>query len=678
MKNILKSKYFLLLFLVFFFVLSPSNASADEYQDCAWGVATTWSICDAGWTAVDSNCSGDKPAGQACCCEKKKNPDTGEWETPEDNVYDPLAPLRDVTLGSFIDSLVKGIAKIISKIFIASLALLVGIGAFIAAAMSALAIHVFDTILGALINVPIIGAEVVTSMWTFVRDFANLFFILFFVIIGLATIRKIESYKFQKTLPLLIIMALLVNFSLVLVGLVVDMGNILTGLFLDGVANKGGGWSGVLGLGSEYILGIGKILTLDVDLGELWAIGLGYVSYGVVLVFFFFVICCVFWVTIFIFFWRIAILWTLAILSPLAFVSYIFVSTRQAIWSRWFKALVQWSFIAVPILFFMVLAFAVVTTVPSSIEAIQTSLGADPSCVPDMENPDSLKDPTGSGFQCFIINLVSTMVPPIIALIMMILGITISMTFAPEGAQSAVDASHKAGSWAGKTVRRSTPGQATERFVRQRLEQTPLRGLVGGRGAWTRSTIAEKERQRKLMEPLSWDERRQMVNDHTFDRTTRDGIAAAFTDMSTGANRPIDEALFRALEARAERGGADMGKARAQNPTYRIADDPSFNEALDRMRSVGDFSGLTSEAFINPTGDPRIQTRIVQLLERMTRLSEQQLRKVAENIDPETRRAAVNTMNTHNAAWRGQATAAGRTAADINESEAHFNDHFGT
>jgi hypothetical protein len=678
MKNILKSKYFLLLFLVFFFVLSPSNASADEYQDCAWGVATTWSICDAGWTAVDSNCSGDKPAGQACCCEKKKNPDTGEWETPEDNVYDPLAPLRDVTLGSFIDSLVKGIAKIISKIFIASLALLVGIGAFIAAAMSALAIHVFDTILGALINVPIIGAEVVTSMWTFVRDFANLFFILFFVIIGLATILKIESYKFQKTLPLLIIMALLVNFSLVLVGLVVDMGNILTGLFLDGVANKGGGWSGVLGLGSEYILGIGKILTLDVDLGELWAIGLGYVSYGAVLVFFFFMICCVFWVTIFIFFWRIAILWTLAILSPLAFVSYIFVSTRQAIWSRWFKALVQWSFIAVPILFFMVLAFAVVTTVPSSIEAIQTSLGADPSCVPDMENPDSLKDPTGSGFQCFIINLVSTMVPPIIALIMMILGITISMTFAPEGAQSAVNASHVAGSWAGNTVRRSAPGQATERFLRQRLERTPLRGLVGGRGSWAREMVSEIRKQTKLMEGLSHAEQQNMVNDSSLDRRSRDAMAAAYFDLRTSKNKPISEEMFTRHAARAERGGADMDKARAQNPTYRIADDPSFNEAINNMRSVGDFSGLTGEAFANPTGDPRMQARIVQLLERMTNLSAQQTRKLAENIDPETRRAAVNAMNANRAAWRAQATAGGRTVADINGSEANFNTHFGT
>jgi hypothetical protein len=721
MLNFLKNRkgiLFLFIFLALFLVFEKSHA-----EGCEWRPGSCYNPLPQ--LRDDSNCPTPKPDPTAagpyvCCCSSDAPPSTDGcvWQDgvgadcPSDNpfsaspqkcgktgqvigrcccaqepVYDPPPSVEDIvdwvtepfkTLGGYLMSVIQWAIKAVSKILLMLLAVVVGIGVFVAAAMSALALYVFDAILEALINVPIIGAEVVTSMWTFVRDFANLFFILFFVIIGLATILKIESYKFQKTLPLLIIMALLVNFSLVLVGLVVDMGNILTGLFLDGVQGKAGGWNGVLSLGASYTAGIIKIFSIEGDLGEVWAIGMGYISYGIVLVLFFFAMCCIFWVILFIFFWRIAILWTLAILSPLAFVSYIFVSTRQAIWSRWFKALVQWSFIAVPILFFMVLAFAVVTTVPSSIEGIQNSLGADPSNVPDMESPDSLKDPMSSGFQGFIINLVSVMIPPIIALIMMILGITISMTFAPEGAQSAVNASHVAGAWAGNTVRRSAPGQATERFLRQRLEGTPLRGLVGGRGAWAREMVSEIRKQTKLMEGLSHAEQQNMVNDSSLDRRSRDAMAAAYFDLRTSKNKPISEEMFTRHEARAERGGADMDKARAQNPTYRIADDPSFNEALNNMRSVGDFSGLTREAFANPTGDPRMQARIVQLLERMTNLSAQQTRKLAENIDPGTRRAAVNAMGAHSAAWRAQATAEGRTVTDINESEANFNTHFGT
>ena len=73
------------------------------------------------------------------------------------------------------------------------------------------------------LNVPIIASEIVQTGWTFTRDFVNMFFILILVFIGLATILKINEYEAKKILPLLIIIALLINFSTVLVGFVVDI-----------------------------------------------------------------------------------------------------------------------------------------------------------------------------------------------------------------------------------------------------------------------------------------------------------------------------------------------------------------------------------------------------------------------------------------------------------------------
>jgi hypothetical protein len=63
----------------------------------------------------------------------------------------------------------------------------------------------------------------VNEAWGIVRDFVNMFFILILVIIG------------QKTLPLLIGMALLINFTPMICGLFIDVSNIIMNFFLDGV-----------------------------------------------------------------------------------------------------------------------------------------------------------------------------------------------------------------------------------------------------------------------------------------------------------------------------------------------------------------------------------------------------------------------------------------------------------
>jgi hypothetical protein len=509
MNNILKGKYFLLLFLVFFFVLSPNNASADEYQNCGWETPVELSQCASTWLVVPSNCSGAQPDGQVCCCEKKKNPATGEWETIQDQPGIVDIDWNCVSwLVTPINCLRDWLAEWLSKIFIAILAAITGIAVFVSASLSALALKIMTVSLAALINVPIIGADIVVRGWDFVRNFANLFFILFFVIIGLATILKIESYKFQKTLPLLILMALLVNFSLVLVGLVADVGNILTGLFVSEIQSQGSNWNVINSLGDSYIRGIGAIFTMDFDtIGDIWLVGLAYISYGVVLSVFFFMMVCVFWVVIFLLTARIAILWLLAILSPLAFVSYIFESTRKMIWTKWFQALVQWSLLAVPILFFMFLSFTTLQLAPSNISEITTSLGiTDPNnpSIPDLSDP-SIVAPSGANFQEFLTQLIAVMITPMISLIMLLVGIMISLTFAPEGAQGVINASSRAGGWvkntAGYNAMKIRPVNQAVRGVRQRMEMSPLLRSFGLATAGAQGA-SDRQRSRDQLQTL--------------------------------------------------------------------------------------------------------------------------------------------------------------------------------
>src|SRR3989338_10947445 len=64
----------------------------------------------------------------------------------------------------------------------------------------------------------------IKEAWSAVRNIVNVIFILVLTFIGLATILRLQSYQLQKTLPSLMIVALLINFSGVLVGFIVDIG----------------------------------------------------------------------------------------------------------------------------------------------------------------------------------------------------------------------------------------------------------------------------------------------------------------------------------------------------------------------------------------------------------------------------------------------------------------------
>ncbi len=76
-------------------------------------------------------------------------------------------------------------------------------------------------------------ASVVRIGWTIVRDITNMFFILALLVIAFATILRRETYGMKALLPKLIGIALLINFSLALAGVVIGFANGLTAVFLQ-------------------------------------------------------------------------------------------------------------------------------------------------------------------------------------------------------------------------------------------------------------------------------------------------------------------------------------------------------------------------------------------------------------------------------------------------------------
>ena len=190
------------------------------------------------------------------------------------------------------------------------------------------------------ISVKFTQNPIVDVGWTTVRDFANMFFILILVAIALGTTLRIREYEVKKLLPTLIIIAVLINFTPVICGFIIDAANIIMNTFL-----KPGFYSQ------------GFVQTANDEMGLLSGIEdkTDILATAVLLAFFNLIGAFIFLLFALLFFIRYIALWILVIISPVAFLCYILPQTR-GVWSKWWNQFIQWSIIGIPAAFFLYLA----------------------------------------------------------------------------------------------------------------------------------------------------------------------------------------------------------------------------------------------------------------------------------------------------------------------------------
>ncbi len=93
-------------------------------------------------------------------------------------------------------------------------------------------------ITGHIILLPYTSGGVVDIGWPIMRDVANLLFIAILLVMAVRTILG-SPEKGVKLLPKLIAIALIINFTKVIAGVVVDVGNIITNYFLSSITDVG-------------------------------------------------------------------------------------------------------------------------------------------------------------------------------------------------------------------------------------------------------------------------------------------------------------------------------------------------------------------------------------------------------------------------------------------------------
>jgi len=186
--------------------------------------------------------------------------------------------------------------------------------------------------------------------WETCRNLANILIVLGFVVVGISTALRFRDYEAKKLIAPLILLALLINFSGLFCGLIIDAANITTKEFLT--TDSGG----------VGIAIIDSIQRSNIDLGKSQG-GWGKIAKDSVSQYlrfsipysFMYIICAVtFFYMAVILIARQAVLAILFILSPLAFFCFIFPPSKH-LWTKWWDNFLKWSFVgAIAGLFFYI------------------------------------------------------------------------------------------------------------------------------------------------------------------------------------------------------------------------------------------------------------------------------------------------------------------------------------
>ncbi len=219
------------------------------------------------------------------------------------------------------------------------------------------------------------GLTSIGAAWTVLRDFGNIILIFGFLAMGIATILDVEWYGFsKKMIPMLLVSAIFLNFSLFISQAVVDVGNLFATQFYTAI--KGNTLSGVSS-GNDFLGKNGQLANESIstalmnqlglqtfygDTGVNTAIFKGTNQYliGFMGIIIFMIAAFVFFSLAFILIARFVALIFLIIVAPIGFAG-LAVPKLSGLANRWWGALFQQTMVAPALLLLLYVALKVIT-----------------------------------------------------------------------------------------------------------------------------------------------------------------------------------------------------------------------------------------------------------------------------------------------------------------------------
>ena len=198
----------------------------------------------------------------------------------------------------------------------------------------------------------------IEQAWEVVLNLTNMVFIIFLLVIAFATVFKVESYSYKKLLPTLVIVAILVNFSKVICGVLIDASQIVMLAFLDPIRDTAlQNLTMLFQLNNLFEFQGGVVDDLFKDTKDLSA---EYLLAILVVAVMMAVMVLVLFVYLIVFLGRIVIFWIVTVLSPLAFVCAILPATKKY-FSEWMETFSRYLIVGPLAMFFLWLAMYIVS-----------------------------------------------------------------------------------------------------------------------------------------------------------------------------------------------------------------------------------------------------------------------------------------------------------------------------
>ncbi len=223
----------------------------------------------------------------------------------------------------------------------------------VASLLGKLLVVIIDILIGIVQYNDFIGASAVETGWEVVRDLCNMFFVLILLVIAFGTILRIETYKYNRLLGKLVLMALLINFSRTIAGFFIDVSQVVMLTFVNAFADTAAlNFTNILQLRDM----LGFTDTGVTDLGTPSRTEM--VGLPILIIIMLIVAIMTMLAMVVVFLVRIIMLWVLVVLSPLAYLFAAFPMTQKYA-SQWWSKFGQWTSIGPTLAFFIWLALAV-------------------------------------------------------------------------------------------------------------------------------------------------------------------------------------------------------------------------------------------------------------------------------------------------------------------------------
>lgn len=195
-----------------------------------------------------------------------------------------------------------------------------------------------------------LSSSAVTIGWVTVRDITNMGFVVILLVIAFGTILGLEQYEWKKLLVKFVLAAVLVNFSRIICGIIIDVAQVVMTTFVNGIAATAGGnlinafdLTGIQKLSAE-----GSQFNADGRfIASVAAITFSAMVMAIMAVFLVMLLA------------RMVVLWVLIVLSPLAFVLSVVPQTQKYA-SEWWSEFGANVVTGPVLLFFLWLSFVTV------------------------------------------------------------------------------------------------------------------------------------------------------------------------------------------------------------------------------------------------------------------------------------------------------------------------------